>query len=167
MKTFKQFLEEQEQKAPDYSKVQGVLPNTTHYYQTAKGSVYAHGEGRSQRFKAERMEGSRKAGGKLEPASSRTVFMHPDHAANMAAVYQSQGQSPQFVPHPDKKGYAAIVRGNDYGPHKKGSVMAEAPYTTKPMVGMSPVEHIPVGEGKYHAHFGHPIIHVKTVETPK
>jgi hypothetical protein len=166
MKTFKQFLKENLVK-PDYSKVHGTVQNATHHYTTAKGSTYAHGsDNTSVRFKAPRQENGVMKGGKLEPKSSRTVFMEPEHAQRMAEVYQSEGQKPRFVPHPNKPGHAAIVRGSDYGPHKAGSIIhgGEAPYSTTPRVGLSPVEHIPAGQDKYHAHFGHPIVHVENLK---
>lgn len=167
MKTFKQFIKESMEPKPDYSKVKGTISNATHYYTTAKGSTYAHGsDNTSVRFKAPRMEKGQMKGGKLEPRSSRTVFMEPEYAQRMAEVYQSEGQKPRFVPHPDKPGHAAIVRGVDYGPHKAGTIIrgGEAPYSTTPRVGLSPVEHIPAGEGRYHAHFGHAITHVEKVD---
>jgi hypothetical protein len=168
MKTFKQFIKENSSSSkPDYSKVRGTMSNVTHHYTTEKGSTYAHGsDNTSIRYKAPRLEKGKMKGGKLEPKSSRTVFMEPEHAKRMAEVYQSQGQKPQFVPHPNKPGHAAIVRGVDYGPHKAGSIIhgGEAPYSTTPKVGLSPVEHIPVGDGRYHAHFGHSIVHVEKLE---
>jgi hypothetical protein len=130
------------------------------------GSFYAHhGSGSTSGLR----EPSNKPGTgySLQQRSGKTVFMSP-RDVNMLSDFQNPDMATKFVPKMDKDGKptgkAQLVLTEDYGPKKAGSVLAEVPYTTKPQVGMNPVEiyrsESPIGSRGSGIHFGHEITEV-------
>jgi hypothetical protein len=61
-------------------------------------------------------------------------------------------------------GKVALQLTDDYGPKKAGTVLATAPYATKPAVGMNPVEifgsESPIGSSGRNIHWGNAITEV-------
>jgi len=136
-----------------------------HMYKTERGSTYAHYKdnttvrNRSGAAHKDKSEG-------LQPRSGRTVYMHPDDVNKMAGMYQNSELSTAFKPtsydKETKTGKVALTHAEDYGPKKAGSVIHEAHFTTKPAVGLNPVEiyrsESPKGDSGKGIHWGNKII---------
>jgi hypothetical protein len=139
-----------------------------HMYKTARGSTYAHYKdnttvrNRSGAAHKDKSEG-------LQPRSGRTVYMHPDDVSKVAGMYQNSELSTAFKPSSydkeTKTGKVALTHAEDYGPKKAGTVIHEASFTTKPAVGLAPVEiyrsESPKGDSGKGIHWGNKIIEVR------
>jgi len=106
-------------------------------------------------------------GYEIQPRSGKTVYMSLEDASKVAGYFQNLDMGVRFVPvMKDGKptGTAALELTEDYGPRKAGERLATVPYTTKPQVGMSPVEiyrqDSPVGDAGRGIHFGNKITEV-------
>jgi hypothetical protein len=108
------------------------------------------------------------AGYSLQQRSGKTVFMSPKDVIKVGGEFQNPDMATKFVPKLDKDGKptgkAQLVLTEDYGPKKAGTVLAEVPYTTKPQIGLNPVEinrsESPIGSRGSGIHFGHEITEV-------
>jgi hypothetical protein len=85
----------------------------------------------------------------------------------MAGLYQNTEMATKFVPifeNGKPTGQVALQLLEDYGPKKAGTTLVQAPYTTKPAVGMNPVEiwgsQSPIGSSGGNIHFGNAITEV-------
>ena len=139
-----------------------------HMYKTARGSTYAHYKdnttvrNRSGAAHKDKSEG-------LQPRSGRPVYMHPDDVSKIAGMYQNSELSTTFKPSSydkeTKTGKVALTHTEDYGPKKAGTVIHEASFTTKPAVGLTPVEiyrsESPKGDSGRGIHWGNKITEVR------
>ena len=85
----------------------------------------------------------------------------------VAGLFQNTEMATKFVPvfeNGKETGKVVLQLMEDYGPKKAGTVLASAPYTTKPAVGMNPVEifgsESPMGSSGGNIHFGNAITEV-------
>jgi len=143
------------------------LPGVTHFFETERGSKYAHHDdttttrNRSGAGHTDKTEG-------MQPRSGKTIYMDPMSATNMAGIFQNSEMGTKFTPVMDEKGKptgrVALELIEDYGPKKAGTRLGTAPYETKPAVGLMPVEiyksESPVGNPGKGIHFGNKITNV-------
>jgi len=131
------------------------------------GSFYAHHA--DSTTTANREPSDRKGKGQeLQQRSGKTVYMDPNHVKAMAGIYQNTEMATRLVPlMKDGKyiGGVALQLMEDYGPKKAGSTIVQAPYKTKPEVGLNPVEiggsaESPKGSSGKNIHFGNAITEV-------
>jgi hypothetical protein len=135
-------------------------------FKTACGSTYAHhADTTSTRNRSGANHKDKSTG--IQNRSGKTIYMDPKSVNSMAGLYQNAELSTKFVPvMKDGKptGQVALQLMEDYGPKKAGTVLASAPYTTKPAVGMNPVEifgsESPIGSSGRNIHFGNAITEV-------
>jgi hypothetical protein len=135
-------------------------------FKTARGSTYAH-HGNSTTTGYREPSNQKGTGSKIQSRSGKTIYMDPKSVNSMAGLYQNAELSTKFVPvMKDGKptGQVALQLMEDYGPKKAGTVLASAPYATKPAVGMRPVEifgsESPMGSSGGNIHFGNAITEV-------
>jgi hypothetical protein len=143
------------------------MPDAKYLFKTERGSTYAHlPEGQTIRNRSG--ENHRDTSTGVQPKSGKTVYMDRPSTAALAGWLQNPDVSTQLLPELglDGKptGNAQIKLLEDYGPKKAGSVVAKAPFTTKPEVGLHPVEiyrsQSPVGDTGRGVHFGTAITEV-------
>lgn len=135
-------------------------------FKTERGSTYAHhADATTTRNRSGEKHKDKSTG--IQPRSGKTVFMSPADVSVVGGFFQNPDMATKIVPAvKDGKptGKAQVVLLEDYGPRKAGSVIAEVPYTTKPQVGLSPVEiyksESPIGDTGRGVHFGNKITEV-------
>ncbi len=135
-------------------------------FRTERGSTYAHhADATTTRNRSGEKHKDKSTG--LQPRSGKTVFMSPLDVSMVDGFFQNPDMATKIVPVvKDGKltGKAQIVLLEDYGPRKAGSVLTEVPYTTKPQVGLRPVEiyksESPIGDIGSGVHFGNKITEV-------
>ena len=144
------------------------LGNVENLFKTERGSTYAHHadasttRNRSGAGHADKTEG-------MQPKSGKTVFMSPQDVNRLGGFFQNPDMATKFTPIFDKEGRptgrASLTLLEDYGPRKAGSVLIEAPYQTRPAVGMNPVEiyrsESKIGDTGKGIHFGNKITEVR------
>ena len=139
-----------------------------HMYRTERGSVYAHYKDNSTvRNRSGKSHKDTSVG--LQPRSGKTVYLDPKDVNRMAGVFQNAEIGTKFVPisydKETRTGKVALMLTDDYGPKKAGSVLHEVPFTTRPVVGVNPVEiyrsESPKGESGRGVHWGNKITEVR------
>ena len=135
-------------------------------FKTARGSTYAHHADATTTGNRE-PSNQKGTGSKLQSRSGKTIFMDPKAVNSIAGLYQNTELATKFVPvlvNGKETGKVALQLTEDYGPKKAGTVLATAPYTTKPAVGMNPVEiwgsESPKGSSGGNIHWGNAITEV-------
>ena len=135
-------------------------------FKTARGSTYAHHADATTTGNRE-PSNEKGTGSKIQSRSGKTIFMDPKAVNSIAGLYQNTELATKFVPvlvNGKETGKVALQLMEDYGPKKAGTVLATAPYTTKPAVGMNPVEiwgsESPMGSSGGNIHFGNAITEV-------
>ena len=135
-------------------------------FKTARGSTYAHHADATTTGNRE-PSNEKGTGSKIQSRSGKTIFMDPKAVNSIAGLYQNAEIATKFVPvlvNGKETGKVALQLMEDYGPKKAGTVLATAPYTTKPAVGMNPVEiwgsESPMGSSGGNIHFGNAITEV-------
>jgi hypothetical protein len=135
-------------------------------FKTARGSTYAHHADATTTGNRE-PSNKKGTGAKIQSRSGKTIFMDPKAVNSIAGLYQNTELATKFVPvlvNGKETGKVALELTEDYGPKKAGTVLATAPYTTKPAVGMNPVEiwgsESPMGSSGGNIHFGNAITEV-------
>ena len=131
------------------------------------GSFYAHHA--DSTTTANREPSDRKGQGQeLQNRSKKTIYMDPKHVKAIAGIYQNTEMATKLVPLIKDGKYidgVALQYMEDYGPRKAGSTIIQAPYQTKPAVGLNPVEiggsaESPKGSSGRNIHFGNAITEV-------
>ena len=143
------------------------MPDVEYMYRTERGSTYAHLPG-SQTVRNRSGEEHRDKTTGVQPKSGKTVYMDKPSTAALAGWLQNADVATQLLPEigADGKptGNAQIKLLEDYGPKKAGSVVAKVPFTTKPDIGLHPVEiyksESPRGDTGKGIHFGTAITEV-------
>ena len=141
-------------------------------FKTARGSTYAHhADTTTTGFREP--SNQKNTGSKIQPRSGKTIYIDSNDAKELASLYQNVDRATKFVPvikDGKETGKVALVNTENYGPQKAGTVIATAPYLTKPVVGMSPVEiwgsESPMGSSGSNIHFGTTITEVQP-KSPK
>lgn len=135
-------------------------------FKTARGSTYAHHADATTTGNRE-PSNQKGTGAKIQSRSGKTIFMDPKAVNSIAGLYQNTEIATKFVPvlvNGKETGKVALQLTEDYGPKKAGTVLATAPYATKPAVGMNPVEifgsESPMGSRGGNIHFGNAITEV-------
>jgi len=135
-------------------------------FKTARGSTYAHhSDTTSTRNRSGENHKDKSTG--IQQRSGRTIYMNPNAVNSMAGIYQNAEMATKFVPvieNGKPTGKVALQLMEDYGPKKTGTILATAPYATKPAVGMNPVEifgsECSMGSSGRNIHFGNAITEV-------
>jgi hypothetical protein len=153
----------------DYDAIlKAVGEEPEHMYKTERGSTYAHyKDNTTVRNRSGSSHRDKSTG--LQARSGKTVYMRPDDVSKMAGMYQNSELSTAFKPSSydkeTKSGKVALTHTEDYGPKKAGSVIHEAHFTTKPAVGLTPVEiyrsESPRGDSGKGIHWGSKITEVR------
>jgi hypothetical protein len=135
-------------------------------FKTARGSTYAHHADATTTGNRE-PSNQKGTGSKIQNRSGKTIYMDPKYVNQMAGLYQNAEMATKFVPifeNGKETGKVALQLLEDYGPKKAGTTLVQAPYTTKPAVGMNPVEiwgsESPMGSSGKNIHFGNAITEV-------
>ncbi len=136
-------------------------------FKTARGSTYAHHADTTTTGYRE-PSNQKNTGSKIQPRSGKTIYMNPNDAREMSGSYHNVDMATKFVPvmkDGKETGKVALQYTEDFGPKKAGTVLATAPYLTKPVVGMVPVEiwgsESPIGSSGSNIHFGTTITEVQ------
>jgi hypothetical protein len=135
-------------------------------FKTARGSTYAHHADATTTGNRE-PSNQKGTGPKIQNRSGKTIYMDPKYVNQMAGLYQNTEMATKFVPifeNGKETGKVALQLTEDYGPKKAGTTLVQAPYTTKPALGMNPVEiwgsQSPIGSSGGNVHFGNAITEV-------
>ena len=135
-------------------------------FKTGRGSTYAHHADTTTTRNRSGANHTDKSTG-IQQRSGKTIYMDPSDVNKVAGIYQNSEMATKFVPVLDNgkpTGQVALQLMEDYGPRKAGSILAQAPYSTKPAVGMNPVEiwgsESPMGSSGRNIHFGNAITEV-------
>lgn len=131
-------------------------------FRTGRGSTYAHHEdATTTRNRSGANHRDTSTG--IQQRSGKTVFIDPKAANNIAGIYQNPDMATKLIPDVKTKSLQLQLM-EDYGPKKAGTVLASVPYTTKPAVGLNPVEvwgsESPLGSSGSNIHFGNAITEV-------
>jgi hypothetical protein len=135
-------------------------------FKTGRGSTYAHhADTTTTRNRSGAQHRDTSTG--IQQRSGKTVYMPPDAVNSIAGIYQNTEMATKLVPlMKDGKptGQVTLQLIEDYGPKKAGTVLVTAPYSTKPAVGLNPVEvygsESPMGSSGRNIHFGNAITEV-------
>jgi hypothetical protein len=150
----------------DYEPFAG-MPDVEYMYRTGRGSTYAHLPGsQTIRNRSDKNHTDKSVG--LQQKSGKTIYVDKPATSALAVWLQNPDAATQLLPEigADGKptGRAQVKLLEDYGPRKAGSVVATAPFTTKPAVGLHPVEifksESPIGDTGRGIHFGNNITEV-------
>jgi len=137
-------------------------------FKTGRGSTYAHhSDATTTRNRSGEKHRDTRTG--IQQRSGKTVFVAPEHVNSFAGLFQNPDMATQLLPELDRSGKPTgkvqLVLTEDYGPRKAGSVLYTAPYTTKPAVGLNPVEiyasQSPLNDAGRGVHFGNAITEVQ------
>jgi len=135
-------------------------------FKTARGSTYAHHADATTTGNRE-PSNQKGTGPKIQNRSGKTIYMDPKHVNQVAGLYQNAEMATKFVPifeNGKETGKVALQLTEDYGPKKAGTTLVQVPYTTKPSVGLNPVEiwgsQSPIGSSGGNVHFGNAITEV-------
>lgn len=135
-------------------------------FKTARGSTYAHHTDRTTTGNRE-PSNKKGTGQEIQNRSGKTIYMDPKHVNQVAGLFQNTEMATKFVPileNGKETGKVALQLTEDYGPKKAGTTLVQAPYTTKPTVGLNPVEiwgsQSPIGSSGGNVHFGNAITEV-------
>ena len=148
-------------------KLPSGLEDIESVFKTERGSTYAHhADATTTRNRSGEKHTDKSTG--IQPRSGKTVFMSPADVSVIGGFFQNPDMATKIVPAVDKDGKptgkAQLVLLEDYGPRKAGSVLTEVPYTTKPQVGLAPVEiyksESGIGDTGRGVHFGNKITEV-------
>jgi hypothetical protein len=161
------------------------LPGVTNMFMTGRGSTYAlFDDQTSQRNRSGENHSDKTVG--MQPRSYKTVFMDIDSLNKVGTAFRRDDWSTKLLPVLDENGKptnkARLVLAEDYryrpylgmkdgkmqlGEYqtaKAGAVVAEVPYSTKPVKGMYPIEiynnNSPKGDKGSGIHFGSKITEV-------
>ena len=159
---------------PSYDSFKGI-PGVTHLFRTGRGSVYAQND-KNQTIRDRSGKGHKDATTGLQPSSGKTIYLTSGAINRLGSLLQDN-RATQLMPTVDKSGnpIAQVVLMEDYGTgkklQKKGSILAAAPYTLIPQVGLNPVEIYdsisPANQAAPGIHFGNKITEVLEVpQTP-
>jgi hypothetical protein len=153
----------------DYDTIlKAVGEEPMHMYTTERGSTYAHYKDNSTvRNRSGANHTDKRTG--IQSRSGKTVYLTPADVNKMAGIFQNVDFATSFKPISyDKKtgtGRVALVHAEDFGPKKAGSVVHEAVFTTKPQVGLNPVEinksESPKGDSGKGIHWGSKITGIR------
>lgn len=135
-------------------------------FKTARGSTYAHHADRTTTGNRE-PSNKKGTGQQIQNRSGKTIYMDPKHVNQVAGLFQNTEMATKFVPifeNGKETGKVALQLTEDYGPKKAGTTLVQVPYTTKPAVGLNPVEiwgsQSPIGSSGGNVHFGNAITEV-------
>jgi hypothetical protein len=135
-------------------------------FKTARGSTYAHHANRTTTGNRE-PSNKKGTGQEIQNRSGKTIYMDPKHVNQVAGLFQNTEMATKFVPifeNGKETGKVALQLTEDYGPKKAGTTLVQVPYTTKPAVGLNPVEiwgsQSPIGSSGGNVHFGNAITEV-------
>ena len=135
-------------------------------FKTARGSTYAHHADRTTTGNRE-PSNKKGTGQEIQNRSGKTIYMDPKHVNQVAGLFQNTEMATKFVPifeNGKETGKVALQLTEDYGPKKAGTTLVQVPYTTKPVVGLNPVEiwgsQSPIGSSGGNVHFGNAITEV-------
>ena len=142
-------------------------------FEGARGSLYAHhNTGKTTAYREPSdMPGT---GKKLQDPSARTLYVPIDSTEDLMRAFKNQHTATELVPTEDGK--QLQVRATEAGKNywtskdypngfKAGDVLASAPVSGKPAVGMAPIELFgsnksPIGSKGRGVHFGNEIMRV-------
>jgi hypothetical protein len=150
--------------------LKAVSEEPEHLYRTERGSTYAHyKDNTTVRNRSGAAHKDTSTG--VQPRSGKTVYMNPQDVNRVAGIFQNAEVGTKFVPvsydKETKTGKVALMLTDDYGPKKAGTVLHEATFTTRPSVGVNPVEifksESPKGEGGRGIHWGNKITEVRGI----
>ena len=135
-------------------------------FKTKRGSTYAHHSDTTTTGNRE-PSNQKGTGSKIQNRSGKTIYMDPKHVNQVAGLFQNTEMATKFVPifeNGKETGKVALQLTEDYGPKKAGTTLVQVPYTTKPAVGLNPVEiwgsQSPIGSSGGNVHFGNAITEV-------
>ena len=135
-------------------------------FKTKRGSTYAHHSDTTTTGNRE-PSNQKGTGPKIQNRSGKTIYMDPKHVNQVAGLFQNTEMATKFVPifeNGKETGKVALQLTEDYGPKKAGTTLVQVPYTTKPAVGLNPVEiwgsQSPIGSSGGSVHFGNAITEV-------
>jgi hypothetical protein len=122
-------------------------------FTTERGSVYnLFGDNTSIRNRSGKDHIDTSTG--LQPRSGKTIFLGSEDLNNFGA-FQNPDIPTQIIPEGNE---AVLLVSEDYAGYKKGQVLARAPFSLNPEVGLHPVEiydsKSPLGSAGEGVHFG-------------
>jgi len=146
-------------------------------FEGERGSLYAHHNAGNTTAYREPTD-MRGTGQKLQPTSGRTVYVPSDSTEDLMRVFKNKNISTELVPSKNGKEMQVVATepGASFWTAKKypngfkaGDVLASAPVSGKPAVGMAPIELFgsnksPVGDSGRGVHFGNQIMKVLPLE---
>lgn len=150
--------------------LKAVNEEPEHMFRTERGSVYGHYKDNTT-VRNRSGEKHRDTSTGVQPRSGKTVYLQPNDVSRIGGLFQNAELATKFVPTSyDKEtgtGKVGLILMEDYGPKKAGTVLHEAGFTTKPQVGLNPVEiyrsESPKGESGRGVHWGNRITEVRGV----
>jgi hypothetical protein len=160
------------------------MPDAKTVFMTERGSTYGlFSDQTTQRNRSGANHEDKTTG--MQQRSGKTVFLDRDSMNKIGSMFQREEMGTRFVPvldeqnKPTGKAKLELLQDHTYRPSKTvngklvfggpitakaGTVIAEVPYSTKPAVGMYPVEIMksesPVGDKGRGIHFGTKITEV-------
>lgn len=150
--------------------LKAVKEEPEHMFRTERGSVYGHyKDNTTVRNRSGEKHKDKSTG--IQPRSGKTVYLQPNDVNKISGIFQNPEMSTKFIPtsydKETKTGRVGLVLTEDYGPKKVGTVLHETSFTTKPQVGLSPVEiyrsESPRGDSGHGVHWGNRITEVRGV----
>ncbi len=167
----------------DYTPFQD-MPDAKALFMTDRGSTYALFEDQTTQRNRSGANHEDKSTG-LQQRSGKTVFLDRDSMNKIGMTFQREDVATRFLPildsenKPTGRAKLELTQDHTYRPSKlvqgkfvmgepqllkAGTVLAEVPYSTKPAVGMHPVEIMrsdsPIGDKGRGIHFGSKITEI-------
>ena len=151
----------------DYDYLMGVrhltgLPDVTHLFKGARGSLYAHHGGKTTAFREpSNMPGT---GKKIQDPSARTLYIPSNELDDLMRPFRNKNIATELMPSSDGKQLQirALAPGEmpfTRQPFKTNDILASVPVSRIPYVGAAPIElfgsHIsPIGSDGRGVHWG-------------
>jgi len=135
----------------------------TQEFKSASGSKYKfYPDGTTIRDKSGKLSKDKSTG--LQNRSGKTIFLDRDNTIDVGSLFQNPDIDTSIIPKPNEEKIGQVIVNESMGGFKKGQVLHEFPFSTKPIENFTPVEiydsRSKIGQAGRGIHFGNEITEV-------
>jgi len=135
----------------------------TQEFKSASGSKYKfYPDGTTIRDKSGKLSKDKSTG--LQNRSGKTIFLDRDNTIDVGSLFQNPDIDTSIIPKPNEEKIGQVIVNESIGGFKKGQVLHEFPFSTKPIENFTPVEiydsRSKIGQAGRGIHFGNEITEV-------
>ena len=132
-------------------------------FKSASGSKYKfYPDGTTIRDKSGKLSKDKSTG--LQNRSGKTIFLDRNNTINVGSLFQNPDIDISIIPKPNEEKIGQVIVNESTGGFKKGQVLHEFPFSTRPIKNFTPVEiydsRSKIGQAGRGIHFGNKITEV-------